>query len=100
MHAILWRDSVSWRIGLLAVGYYNTFVVRIWCNDSGEATRGYVQHVNTKEQRYFSDVAELIYFIRGQFSPPMHDTGMRDKKTDKHLPTKNDEGFFQDVREL
>lgn len=57
------------------MGYYNTFVVRIWCNDSDELSRGEVQHVTTKQQRYFLDIADMTDFILSHLKPPTHDSG-------------------------
>jgi hypothetical protein len=52
------------------VGYYNTFVVRIWCDDEGELTRGYIQHVSTDEHTYFLNVEDVNAFILDHLGPP------------------------------
>jgi hypothetical protein len=54
----------------LTVGYYNTFVVRIWCDDEGELTRGYIQHVSTDEHTYFLDIQDVNAFILDHLGPP------------------------------
>ena len=64
----------------LVVGYYNTFVVKIWCDDSGEMIRGHVQRVtSTKEHIYFSSLEDLTDFIvrHLDLSPNNYVTGDR-----------------------
>ena len=38
------------------MGYYNSFVVKIWTEDGRNLTRGYVQHVGTQESIHFADL--------------------------------------------
>lgn len=57
------------------VGYYNTFVVKIWCNDSNELSRGYVQHVTTQQQQHFVDIDDLKDFILSHLVPPGQTSG-------------------------
>jgi hypothetical protein len=74
-------------------GYYNTFVVRIWCDDAGKQMRGHIQHPGTEDNAYFDsldDIKEFILAYTGR--PPDVLTGQdRDKKdneehTDKFTP--------------
>jgi hypothetical protein len=44
-------------------GYYSTFIVRIW-NDETEGTmRGHIQHVSTQEHAYFLSLENMTDFI-------------------------------------
>jgi len=49
-------------------GHYNTFVVKIWRNE--EATRGHVQHVQTKEYTYFMNLEKMVHFIMSRLGSP------------------------------
>jgi hypothetical protein len=49
-------------------GYYNTFVVKIWC-DRG-AMRGHIQHVSSQEHSYFLNLDDVANFIKSHLSPP------------------------------
>ena len=46
------------------MGYYNSFVVKIWTENGQNLTRGYVQHVGTQEGTYFADWEKMASFIR------------------------------------
>ena len=81
------------------MGYYTTFVVRIWCKDTGELNKGYVQHVSTQEQRYFLDIDDLMGFIRSHLSPPTDDFGIGDRVLGS-TPARNLEDILKDGREL
>jgi len=58
-------------------GYYNTFVVKIWC-DEGKM-RGHIQHVSTQEHTYFLSLANMTSFIASHLGPPPNDSVMQDK---------------------
>jgi len=45
------------------MGYYNSFVVKVWINDAGDTTRGYIQHVGTQETMHFYDLDKINEFI-------------------------------------
>jgi len=78
------------------VGYYNTFVVRIWCNDSNELSRGYVQHVTTRQQRYFMDIDDLTDFILSHLVPPANDSGTGDQILSEQKRAENYGDILQD----
>ena len=82
------------------MGYYNTFVVRIWCNDALELNRGYVQHVSSQEQQYFLAMGDLTDFILGHLIPPAHDSGTGDQTLGNHALTENLGGILEDGEEL
>jgi hypothetical protein len=46
------------------------FIVRIWTDSVGSAimTRGLVEHIQTKERRYFRALDELQAFISGRLT--------------------------------
>jgi len=49
-------------------GYYNTFVVKIWCDR--RTIRGHIQHVSSQEHIYFLDLDDMANFIRTHLRPP------------------------------
>jgi hypothetical protein len=51
------------------VGYYNSFVVRIWSDEQGQL-RGSIEHVLTHEGLVFGDPAAIVEFIRTHLAPP------------------------------
>lgn len=56
------------------MGYYNTFVVKIWCDDHEEMIRGHTQHVSSQEHAYFSSLENLSDFIASHLGPPPNDS--------------------------
>ena len=82
------------------MGYYNTFVVRIWCDDSRKLNRGYVQHVSSQEQRYFLAIDDLADFILGHLIPPAHDHGTGDQTSGNRVLAENLGGILEDGEEL
>jgi len=44
-------------------GYYNTFVVRVWHDETEGVTRGYIQHVSTQERAHFTNLPNMNSFI-------------------------------------
>ncbi len=55
------------------MGYYNSFVVRIWSSEHGW-TRGKIEHVATHDSLVFDDLAELDDFVRRHLNPPSSHT--------------------------
>jgi hypothetical protein len=45
------------------MGYYNSFVVKIWTEDGQNLARGYIQHVGTQEGIYFADWERMTKFM-------------------------------------
>jgi hypothetical protein len=60
------------------VGYYNTFVVKIWCDDSRKMARGYIQHVSTQELSYFLDFESMNDFMVNHLGSPLSNAGAGD----------------------
>ena len=50
------------------MGYYNSFVVKIWTEDGQNLTRGSIQHVGTQESIYFADWEKVLDFISKHLS--------------------------------
>jgi hypothetical protein len=51
------------------VGYYNSFVVRIWSDEQGPS-RGTIEHVSTHDSLVFDDPSAVVSFIRLHLDPP------------------------------
>jgi hypothetical protein len=45
------------------LGYYSTFVVKLWCDDQGKMMRGHVQHVSSLEASHFLNLSDMTDFI-------------------------------------
>ena len=52
------------------MGYYNTFVVKIWRDEAEGTMRGHIQHVSTQEHTYFLSLEDMTGFIRNHLDPP------------------------------
>jgi len=59
------------------VGYYNTFVVKIW-RDEG-IVRGHIQHVSTQEQTYFLSLEDMTNFMLSHLDPLSNDAVTQEK---------------------
>jgi hypothetical protein len=53
------------------VGYYNTFVVKIWCDNCGQMVRGRVQHVHSHEMLHFLDMTSMVVFMQNHLQVPI-----------------------------
>lgn len=60
-------------------GYYNTFVVKIWCDEARGKMRGYVQHVSSQERIYFVNLEDMMNFVQSHLTPPLNGTGVPDR---------------------
>ena len=45
------------------MGYYNSFLVKVWTEDGENLLRGYIQHVGTEEDIYFLKLENMVDFI-------------------------------------
>jgi hypothetical protein len=52
------------------VGHYNTFVVKIWCDDYGDMIRGHIQHASSQEYAHFSSLKNMTDFVVSYLGPP------------------------------
>ena len=50
------------------MGYYNSFIVKIWTEGGQNLTRGYIQHVGTQESIYFADWEKMANFMLSHLS--------------------------------
>ena len=64
------------------MGYYNTFVVKIWCDYTGEMLRGNIQHVSTQERSYFLSLPDMTDFIVKHLSPSPNGSVLQNKTRD------------------
>ena len=79
------------------MGYYNSFVIRVWCNDDRELMRGYIQHVSTEEHTYFLHLGKITDFITGHLEPPASDSLVTDTTPDGRILMAGELGdIFQD----
>ena len=62
------------------MGYYNTFVVKIWCDDHGEMVSGHVQHVSSQEHAYFSSLENMTGFVASHLGSTLSNFTVRDKR--------------------
>ncbi len=60
-------------------GYYNTFVVKIWCDEAERMMRGHVQHVSTQEHTYFLNLEHMTSFVISHLAPPPNDSATQDE---------------------
>ena len=51
-------------------GYYNTFLIKIWCDEAGGKLRGYIQHASTQQHAYFASSEEMNKFILNHLDSP------------------------------
>ena len=67
------------------MGFYSSFVVRIWVDKDGRFSKGHVQHVASKEERHFLDWANMLAFVADHIDshssgrPKSHDIRGEDK---------------------
>jgi hypothetical protein len=45
------------------MGHYNSFLLRVWTEESSSEVRGSVQHVGTQESIYFTSWDKMVDFI-------------------------------------
>jgi len=64
------------------VGYYNTFVVKVWCNNGGEMIRGHIQHISTQGYMYFSNLEDTVDFITSHLGRLPDNSVTQDKMHD------------------
>lgn len=60
------------------MGYYNTFVVKVWCDEAQGIRRGRIQHVSSQEHAYFLSLQDMTNFIASHLGPPSSDSLTQD----------------------
>ena len=69
------------------MGHYNTFIVRVWTDGDVGWTRGYIEHVNSRERTYFTEKSKMDEFIMSHLGPPSSPPdGSRDKAEVGDMP--------------
>lgn len=53
-----------------SMGYYSSFVVKVWVGDDQKMIRGYVQHVGTQEAMHFLTFDKMAAFVMSHLNPP------------------------------
>lgn len=51
------------------IGYYSSFVVKIWVAEDGRMSRGRIQHVGTRETTHFVNVDKMMDFVMNHLNP-------------------------------
>jgi hypothetical protein len=62
------------------VGYYNSFVVKIWTDENEGKVRGNIQHVSSQESSHFLSLDKMLEFIIGHLNPPNGSLTRSDEK--------------------
>lgn len=61
------------------MGFYSSFVVKLWLNDDGKMVWGQIKHVDTQESVYFRSTDRILLFLEKHLIPPANgfaeDTG-------------------------
>ena len=55
------------------MGYYSSFVVKLWVKDDQSLIKGHVQHVGTQEGRHFLTFDKMMEFMLDHLNPPPND---------------------------
>lgn len=53
------------------MGYYNSFVVKVWSDEPGGKVRGHIQHVSSQESSHFLNLDKMLDFIISHLGPPV-----------------------------
>ena len=56
------------------MGYYSSFVVKVWVDDDLKMRRGYVQHVGTQETKHFLSFDKMVEFMFDHLNPSQNHT--------------------------
>jgi len=60
-------------------GYYNTFLIKIWCDISGSKLRGHIEHAGSRERAYFSGSEDMNRFILNHLDAPGSEKNLKGK---------------------
>ena len=52
------------------MGFYTSFVVKIWVDDDGRMKRGFIQHVGTQDSAYFVTLDKMLAFMMDHLHGP------------------------------
>lgn len=73
-------------------GCYNTFVVKIWCDETKGTMRGHIQHVSSQEYIHFANLANMNSFILDHLGSAPGDLITLDATVSKSVVLANDSG--------
>ena len=62
------------------VGYYNSFIVKIWSDEARGRVRGHIQHVSSQESSHFLNLDSMLDFIIAHLNPPNGSSPEGDEK--------------------
>ncbi len=51
------------------MGQYQTFVVRLWTDETDELVRGHIQHIASQHATYFQCEPKMLEFIHEHLGP-------------------------------
>jgi hypothetical protein len=77
------------------MGYYRTFIVKIWCDDTGELNRGYVWNAGTNNKKYFMNIEDLTGFMLSNLTSATDSLSTGNHGSVKHEPLNNHEDTSQ-----
>ena len=52
------------------MGFYSSFVVKVWLNENGKMIWGQIQHVGTQESVHFLNTDKMLSFFEDHLIPP------------------------------
>ncbi len=67
------------------MGHYDSFVVKVWVDDTEDITRGYIQHVGTQETMHFYDLDKVSEFILSHIHLQSGDLEVEQSSDDNYL---------------
>lgn len=62
-------SDVGSALGELAMGQYQTFIVRLWTDGANGVVRGHIQHIASRRGVYFRDSDRMLQFIQEHLGP-------------------------------
>lgn len=68
------------------MGFYSSFVVKIWVDDHGKMRRGYVQHVGTQDSAHFLTLDKMHSFMMNHLLEAPGSPGIRLEMPGAQLP--------------
>ena len=75
-------------------GYYNTFVVKIWCDEAEDIVRGHIQHVSSQDRIHFLNIEDMTNFMLNHLEPPPGESVMPDDADNNWALLTEDYGDF------
>ena len=73
------------------MGYYSSFVVKVWVTDDRKMSRGYIQHVGTQETMHFLTFDKMVEFVLNHLNPPQNHWAEREEGIGLSAPARERE---------